>query len=166
MGWFGSAPSKVSSVSEYKDEEPVEYLEDLPPKFEDQEPMKQKQLEATYAAAFSQIKLSDFKPSTFLNMPCFREAMITGFQSMGVLGVVTFLIHKNFSRAMNWGVGGFVIGNVISFNQCRAIRRKSLDNMKKAQEANHERNVKKWQEQNPNADDEQFRKWQEVQGKR
>ena len=40
--------------------------------------------------AAQRIKLSDFTVDRFISMPCFREAMITGFQAMGVLGVVTF----------------------------------------------------------------------------
>lgn len=112
MGWFGgsSAPSKVSVVSEVPQSELPRYLEDLPPKFEDNEtvPLKRTPNDGvTYSNVMSTIKLSDFAPGKMVMIPCFREAMLTGFQAMGVLGVVTFLIHKNASKAFNWSMGGF-----------------------------------------------------------
>ena len=139
MGWFGGGsgssstpPSKVSIVTEYKPEEKTQqYLEDLPPKFEDSEPIPERQ--ATLMDAAQRIKLSDFTVDRFISMPCFREAMITGFQAMGVLGVVTFLIHKNVQKTMNWSVGGFFLGNIIGWEQCRSLRRKSFQMIEKAQ---------------------------------
>lgn len=167
MGWFGGGgssapPSKVSIVTEYKPEEKrqQQYLEDLPPKFEDSEPIPERQ--ATLMDAAQQIKLSDFTVDRFINMPCFREAMITGFQAMGVLGVVTFLIHKNIQKTMNWSVGGFFLGNIIGWEQCRSLRRKSFQMIEKAQQERDEKNKKKWAEmQLNNDDDEDLKKFQE-----
>lgn len=137
MGWFGGS-NKVSPVSQVPEEQPQNFLEDLPPKFDDLvSPPDQQQ-------AKLKILLSDFNAHTYLNMPCFREAMLTGFQAMGVLGVVTFLIHKNVSKAVNWGVGGFFLGNVVGFEQCRLIRRRSFETMEKARQKNAERNQEKW----------------------
>ncbi|EMG47291.1 COX20 Cytochrome c oxidase assembly protein COX20 [Candida maltosa Xu316] len=166
MGWFGSGgsspPSKVSIVSEYKEEPKQQFLEDLPPKFEDSEPIphQRQEREATLIDAARQIKLSDFTIERFIGMPCFREAMITGFQAMGVLGVVTFLIHKNVKKSLNWSVGGFFLGNVIGWEQCRSLRRRSFHMIEKAKLEREEKNKKKWSEMSLE-DDEDLQKFQE-----
>lgn len=166
MGWFGGTPSKVSAVSELPEsenpEKPVQLLEDLTPKFADQEPTQTKQ--PTLIDAFERIKLSDFTLDNYVTMPCFREAMLTGFQAMGVLGVVTFLIHKNPSRSANWGICGFFLGSVVGWEQCRSIRRRSFQTVEAAKQANQEKLRKKHQEMATN--DELFEKFNEVQSRR
>ncbi|KAI5960774.1 COX20 [Candida pseudojiufengensis] len=155
MGWFGGSssaqpPSKVSYVSEYKEPEkkkPQQYLEDLPPKFEDSEPQSRPQTSSqpTLKDAAMSIRFSDFNVDRFVNMPCFREAMITGFQAMGVLGVVTFLIHKNPSKALNWSMGGFFLGNLVGWEQCRSLRRRSFEMVEKAKLEKEEKHKRKWE---------------------
>ncbi|CUM64205.1 uncharacterized protein PRCAT00001799001 [Priceomyces carsonii] len=142
MGWFGgSSPSKVTTVSEYKEEpKKQQFLEDLPPKFEDTGSSIERS--PTYMDALYQLQLSDFTIEKFTTMPCFREAMMTGFEAMGVLGVVTFLIHKNPSRAMNWGICGFFLGNVVGWEQCRSIRRKSFQTVEQARKKNQDKIMK------------------------
>ncbi|KAI5950179.1 COX20 [Candida jiufengensis] len=158
MGWFGGSsspqpPSKVSLVSEYKEPErpkPQQFLEDLPPKFEDSPPQQNRppplQKQPTLADAARTIKFSDFSVDRFVTMPCFREAMITGFQAMGVLGVITFLIHKNPSKALNWSMGGFFLGNLVGWEQCRSLRRRSFEMVEKAKHDKEEKHKKKWEE--------------------
>ncbi|KAG7192617.1 Cytochrome c oxidase assembly protein cox20, mitochondrial [Scheffersomyces spartinae] len=154
MGWFGgnSAPIKISAVTESPDpsKQPQQYLEDLPPKFEDNGVANQGQGQGqnsqnagVWEAAMDQFKWSDFTVDRFVGMPCFREAMLTGFQAMGVLGVVTFLIHKNPSRSLNWSIGGFFLGNVVGWEQCRSIRRRSFETVEKARQRKEESNAKK-----------------------
>lgn len=154
MGWFGSA-SKVSPVTEV---EAPQLLEDLPPKFEDRAPP---QRPATYGEAVKEIKFSDFSVAHFVEMPCFREAMLTGFQAMGVLGVVTFLIHKNPGKSVNWAVGGFFLGNVVGFEQCRLIRRRLFQTVEAAKQANMAKVQLKL-----SAEDENQKKWDDVQRNR
>ena len=171
MGWFGSGgsspPSKLSTVSELKEEPKTQqFLEDLPPKFEDLEPIQQPQQpprerEATLMDAAKQIKLSDFTVERFIQMPCFREAMITGFQAMGVLGAVTFLIHKNIRKSLHWSVGGFFLGNIIGWEQCRSLRRRSFHMVEKAKMEREEKNRKKWNELQKKDEDEDLKKFQE-----
>lgn len=147
MGWFTSVPSKISPVTEAKDSginQTTQLLEDLPPKFEDSEPSHAKQ--TTYGEAIQSLRFSDISFDKYIQMPCFREAMLTGFQAMGVLGVVTFLIHKNPGRSANWGVCGFFLGNVIGWEQCRSLRRKSFQNVEAAKAANHEKLRKRFQD--------------------
>lgn len=160
MGWFsGSTPSKVSVVTEVKEEKPAnesgKFLDDLPPKFDDVEPTHR---DNTMMSAVHELKLSDITVERYLSMPCFREAMITGFQAMGVLSGVTFLVRKNLGRSLHWGVGGFFLGNVIGFEQCRSIRRRSFQTVERAKQKNMEKNEKKWKEHN---EDDQLEKFQE-----
>lgn len=164
MGWFGgSSSSKVSPVTGTTEEpKPQQFLEDLPPKFEDNG--NAQKTEQDYVDAVKQIKLSDFTATRFVGMPCFREAMITGFQAMGVLGAVTFLIHKNPNKSMNWAVCGFFLGNVVGWEQCRSIRRKSFQAMEKARLANQQKNEKKW-EGKQDSEDKVLQKFNEVQGR-
>ncbi|RLV92469.1 Cytochrome c oxidase protein 20 mitochondrial [Spathaspora sp. JA1] len=166
MGWFssGKPPATVSVVSEFKPEQP-KFLEDLPPKFEDNSPNGQTNTlpppkPPTVLDIMGHISMSDFTIDRFVNMPCFREAMITGFQAMGVLGVVTFLIHKNFQKSFNWSIGGFFLGNLVGWEQCRSLRRRSFEVMEQAKQAREERNMKKWQELK-GGEDEEFVKFQE-----
>ncbi|CAD1812022.1 hypothetical protein FOB58_004573 [Candida parapsilosis] len=176
MGWFGgnsnAPPAKVSMVSEYKSEpkqqqqQQQQYLEDLPPKFEDTEapssniPSQRAPAQPTLVDAAKSIHLSDFTIDRFITMPCFREAMITGFQAMGVLGVITFLIRKDLNKSLNWSVGGFFLGNMVGWEQCRSLRRRSMHMMEKAKQEREEKNRKKWQElqksQGKNDDMEKF----------
>lgn len=166
MGWFGGAPSKISTVSEVPDitQSPnaPQYLEDLTPKFEDNEPKHKQQ--PTYADAFLKVKLSDFTIDNFVAMPCFREAMLTGFQAMGVLGVVTFLVHKNPARSANWAISGFFLGNVVGWEQCRSLRRKSFQTVEAARHANQEKVQKKMDLMAE--EDQLLKKWNDVQSKK
>lgn len=161
MGWFGGVPSKVSAVRELKeqDENKPQFLDDLPPKFEDKEPSHAKQ--PTYQDAFRNLKLSDFSLDYYTSMPCFREAMLTGFQSMGVLGLVTFLIHKNPGRSANWGICGFFLGSVVGWEQCRSIRKKSFQTVEAARLANQEKVRKK--HESGTSDDENLEQFNKVQ---
>lgn len=170
MGWFGSGgnspPSKLSVVSELKEEpKSQQFLEDLPPKFEDLESLSPqqppKEREATLMDAAKQIKISDFTVERFIHMPCFREAMITGFQAMGVLGVVTFLIHKNIRRSLHWSVGGFFLGNIIGWEQCRSLRRRSFHMVEKAKTEREDKNRQKWSELHKKGEDDDLKKFEE-----
>lgn len=161
MGWFGGSPSRVSAVSEVPEKKEETFLEDLPPKFEDNETKRPD--EATYLAAINKISLSDFTIDNYVTMPCFREAMLTGFSAMGVLGVVTLLIHKSPGRSVNIGIGGFFLGSVIGFEQCRSIRRRSFQNVEKAKQANQARMQSKIDDRQEN--DDALEKFNETQRK-
>lgn len=166
MGWFGSSsPSQVTPVSEVPQEQPQQFLEDLPPKFDDKGAPGNKSIEANYAEALRKISLSDFTVERFVSMPCFREAMLTGFLAMGVLGTVTFLIHKNPRKALNWSVCGFFLGNIIGWEQCRSMRRRSFEVMEKARQVNREKNMKKWADKKSLDNDENLKKFNEFQDK-
>lgn len=163
MGWFGGAPSKVSVVSEFHDDSKdlPKLLEDLPPKFEDKEPVYARQ--PTMMDALQKIQFLDFSIDHYVGMPCFREAMLTGFQSMGVLGVVTFLIHKNPGKSVNWAVCGFFLGSVVGWEQCRSIRRKSFQTVEAAKQANQEKLRKKFELANEG--DDRLKRFNEAQSK-
>lgn len=163
MGWFGGHPSVVSPVTEVSTESThQQYLEDLPPKFEDTAPT-QSPSSTSLLATLQSLGREDFTVENYISMPCFREALLTGFQSMGVLGVVTFLIHKNPSRSLNWGVSGFFLGSVVGWEQCRSIRRRSFQTVEAAKQAKQEKIQKKIGESV--ATDSLFDKFNEVQSK-
>ena len=85
-------------------------LEDTKPRFanESQREHANKQEQATLQKAWETISWNDFSVERLTKIPCFRDAGMTGFTSMFVLGSVMFLYHKNPSRAANWAVGGFM----------------------------------------------------------
>lgn len=141
MGWFGGGvPARVSTAKEVTPEQAEgrkQLLEDLDPKFEDSAPGPSRQ--PTVYDAFQRLQLRDLTLENYIGMPCFREAMLTGFQAMGVLGVVTLLIHKSPSRSAKWGLGGFFLGSVVGWEQCRSLRRRSFATVEQARRTNQER---------------------------
>lgn len=140
MGWFSSVPARSSTAREVTPEEAqgrTQLLEDLEPKFEDASPQSRRQ--PTVREAFQQLQWSDLTLERYFGMPCFREAMLTGFQAMGVLGVVTLLIHKSPSRSAKWGFGVFFLGSFVGWEQCRSLRRRSFATVEKARQANQEK---------------------------
>lgn len=145
MGWFGGGVSSKFSPTKLTDEpEPeAKFFEDLLPKFDDSVPPEQAQppaaQQAILAQAFSQLKISDLSFTRLIEIPCFREATITGFQAMGVLGTITLFIYKNPSRLANWGACGFLLGSMVGWEQCRLIRRKKSQLIEKARKANREK---------------------------
>lgn len=137
MGWFGGGlPAKVGPVEVSNENQ--QFLEDLPPKFDDSlpRPMPPGEAPATLADAARQFKFSDWSFERLIGIPCFREAALTGFQAMGVLGIVTLVVHKNPARLANWGIWGFFLGSVVGWEQCRSIRRKQFKMMEEARKAN------------------------------
>ena len=62
---------------------------------------------------------------------------------------------------MNWAVCGFFLGNIVGWEQCRSLRRKSFETVEKARQKNQEKQAKKWEEKQTS--DEQMKKWKEVQ---
>lgn len=141
MGWFQTKPSTVSAVSEIESrEKPYKspLLEDLPPKFEDDQPPTRPR--STLMDAISQISLQDISFEHYVSMPCFRESMLTGFQAMGVLWFVTFVIHKNPSKSVHWNIGGFFLGSAVGWEQCRSIRRRSFETVEAARRAKEIKN--------------------------
>ncbi|EGV61223.1 Cytochrome c oxidase assembly protein cox20, mitochondrial [Yamadazyma tenuis] len=164
MGWFGGNTVKSTPVTQVPEGNPQKFLEDLPPKFEDQGDVPgDASDQSMYEGALSQVRLADVKPSTYIGMPCFREAMMTGFQAMAVLGGVTFLIHKNPNKSLNWGVCGFFLGNIVGWEQCRSIRRKSFETVEKARQVKQQKNEQKWEDKASNTKDERLEKWRQVQ---
>lgn len=103
-------------------------LEDTKPRFssESSSVAAREQERASLKEAWDTINFSDVTVSKVLSIPCFRDAGIGGFTSMFVVGSVMFLYHKNPARAANWGVGGFMLGSIVGWEQCRMRRRRSF----------------------------------------
>jgi cytochrome c oxidase assembly protein subunit 20 len=76
--------------------------------------------------AVNKISLESFKFDNLVKIPCFREAGLTGLSALGVLGTIIFIAQKSPAKAANWGVGGFLLGSTVSWEQCRSKRRREL----------------------------------------
>ncbi|ANB13030.1 Cox20p [Sugiyamaella lignohabitans] len=126
---------KASSVSPEKEL----LLEDLPPKFEDkvEERQKRPKLDVSkpdiFQKAVSSISTDDFK--NVHTIPCFRQGMLAGLGVGGVIFAVLISTRSSISRSMNWGMGGFVAGSVVSWEQCRAKMRQSRRNAQAVKES-------------------------------
>lgn len=82
--------------------------------------------DARVSNVVGQIGVNDFK--TVTQIPCFRDAMITGFITGGsVLGVMLSMRRSTLSAA-NWSIGGFLIGCVGKWEMCRYNRKQSFEN--------------------------------------
>ena len=53
---------------------------------------------------------------------------------MFVTGGVTFLYHKNPSKAVNWSIGGLLLGSIVGWEQCRMRRKRSFQVAQMARE--------------------------------
>ncbi|CAM9024225.1 unnamed protein product [Wickerhamomyces anomalus] len=84
--------------------------------------------------AVDSIKADDFSFNGLVKIPCLREALMTGISSLGVLGTIIFIAQKSPTKAANWGVGGFLLGSTVSWEQCRSKRRKEQAFAAKARE--------------------------------
>lgn len=103
-----------------------EYLEDLPPKFEDpavtakreiSESLKQQHADQMFEKAVQSIKMDDFKKVN--SIPCFRQGMLAGLGMGGVVAAVMVTMRRPVSSSLNWGMAGFLCGSVISWEHCR-----------------------------------------------
>lgn len=123
-------------------------LEDTSPRFNNE--MSQSQLansneQISFKQAWETVNWRDFSVAKLTSIPCFRDSGLIGFTSMFVTGGVTFLYHKNPSRAVNWSIGGLLLGSVVGWEQCRMRRKRSFQiaQMAKQAMANKERPMRK-----------------------
>ena len=104
-------------------------MRDTTPRFNPEGNPTQPQLSGTetFKAAMKSVSLSDFSFEKLTSIPCLRDAGMVGFSSFFVLGTLTFLIHKNPTRATNWAMGGLLLGSIVGWEQCRHKRQRSFD---------------------------------------
>ena len=95
--------------------------------------------------AAQRIKLSDFTVDRFISMPCFRGHDYR-IPSHGCIRSSYILIHKNVQNyeLVCW----WVLGNIIGWEQCRSLRRKSFQMIEKAQQERDEKNKRNGQKCN------------------
>ncbi|GAV46843.1 hypothetical protein ZYGR_0A04410 [Zygosaccharomyces rouxii] len=164
MGWWPWKSKKDESASEPvtdlpsaspSEPAPTSYsrgqkilLEDTSPKFNNK--MSQSQLanskeQINFKQAWGTVSWRDFSVAKLTSIPCFRDSGLIGFTSMFVMGGVTFLYHKNPSRAFNWSIGGLLLGSVVGWEQCRMRRKRSFQiaQMAKQTMANKERPMRR-----------------------
>ncbi|AQZ11317.1 COX20 (YDR231C) [Zygosaccharomyces parabailii] len=151
MGWWSKneqlskeADEGSPESSKPRDSVPSSYskgqkilLEDTSPKFNAE--TSQSQLASTreqisLKRAWDTISWQDFSFAKLTSIPCFRDSGLVGFTSMFVTGGVTFLYHKNPSKAVNWSIGGLLLGSIVGWEQCRMRRKRSFQVAQMARE--------------------------------
>ncbi|SCU93782.1 LAFA_0F18184g1_1 [Lachancea sp. 'fantastica'] len=112
-------------------------LEDTKPRFENesQSQLAKAQEQASLRQAWQTIGWNDFSFQKLVQIPCLRDAGMSGFTSMFVVGGVIFLYHKNPAKAANWAVGGLMLGSIVGWEQCRMRRKKSFQTAQMARSA-------------------------------
>lgn len=148
MGWWsksenipqepksGSSDSSEAAPASYSKGQKI-LLEDTSPKFNNE--MSQSQLansreQISFKRAWDTVSWHDFSFAKLTAIPCFRDSGLVGFTSMFVTGGVTFLYHKNPSKAVNWSIGGLLLGSIVGWEQCRMRRKRSFQVAQMARE--------------------------------
>ncbi|ODV98253.1 hypothetical protein PACTADRAFT_740 [Pachysolen tannophilus NRRL Y-2460] len=122
-----------------------QFLEDLPPKFNDTDtkPGPQEEHKQKLGQVVKNLKIEDFYISNLIAIPCFREAGMAGFAAAAAFGSIIFLYHKNVNKAINWGYGGFFVGSIFGWEQCNGAREKSQMSVTLAKQAYETRQKRK-----------------------
>lgn len=126
--WWGNKKSNNDEEGSSSPANPDNkvFLEDLPPKFEDEtvsakkeisESLRQQHADQMFEKAFTSIKATDFKHVN--SIPCFRQGMLAGIGMGGVVAAVMITMRQPLSKGLNWGMAGFLLGSVVSWEQCR-----------------------------------------------
>jgi cytochrome c oxidase assembly protein subunit 20 len=147
MGWFswlskgdkpgnaaGSPATSVESsglaTPERPDiKKPKLLLDDLPPKFEDDAVLAaehRNQARPSLKKAWETVQWDDFKRVN--SIPCFRQGIVTGAGVGAVVFAVLVSTRSSVSRGLNWGMGGFLLGSTVAWEQCRYRIRQSRKN--------------------------------------
>lgn len=134
-GWWrkDNPAAKTSEVAPAKDDSP-QFLEDREPKFDDNVETAaalRKAANPGIIETAKKITIEDFK--NINSIPCFRQAIMTGVGIGGVTGLV-LIISRRPSNAANWAMGGFLLGSVVSWEQCRFRMREGKKSMQKARD--------------------------------
>lgn len=150
MGWWpfgGSAKqpqeSAITAVAT-ESQQPI-FLDDVAAKYpNEQQQMPTSQHPSNQQEAYSTSKeikrfistltFEHFYISNLVQIPCFREAGLSGFSCFFVFSSVIFFYHKNFRKAVNWGFGSLLLGSIFGWEQCNNARRNSQMAVKLAQE--------------------------------
>lgn len=154
MVWpFLSPPEKseteesAKAVATKPEPKEARLLSDRPKRFDPDKynltPEKKTPSQLEFNAAVGQISLKDFTFANLVKIPCFREAGLIGFSALGVMTTTMFLVHKNPSRAANWGVGAGLLGSLVGWEQCRSQRARSFQNVELAKKVFNEKHRKK-----------------------
>lgn len=80
------------------------------------------------------LKPENFYMSNLVQIPCFREAGLSGFSCFFVFSTVIYFYHANLHKAVNWGFGGLLLGSIFGWEHCNNTRRNSQLAVRLAQE--------------------------------
>lgn len=161
MGWWpfnrgnkNELSSNTESVSAVEtqsnsDSKPL-FLDDIPAKYPQQDQQSSQQLQEGGFSVSKEVKsfVSTLTPQHFylsnlVQIPCFREAGLSGFSCFFVFSTVLYCYHRNLRKAVNWGFGGLLLGSIFGWENCNNQRRNSQMAVKLAQarfEKKHQNN--------------------------
>lgn len=153
MGWWpfhrgnksdDSSSSSSSSSADQASSQPI-FLEDVPAKYAPAgqtpaEVQAQPQGQAGYSVS-NEVKTfvgtltpQHFYFSNLVQIPCFREAGLSGFSCFFVFSSVLYVYHRSLRTAVNWGFGGLLLGSIFGWEHCNNTRRNSQMAVRLAQE--------------------------------
>ncbi|KAK7935872.1 hypothetical protein PG985_001367 [Apiospora marii] len=98
----------------------------------------------TITEGFKTIKQDDwFK---IHQIPCAREGFMTGIATGFVTGFGRLIAGGRIPKALNWGVGGFLISSLVGWEYCQAVRRKEKAAMARVVEVMDRKKAEKMQQ--------------------
>lgn len=163
MGWWpfnrgnkNEISSNAESISTLEtqsnsDSKPL-FLDDIPAKYPQQQLQQSQQLKEGQEGFsvskevknfVSTLTFEHFYLSNLVQIPCFREAGLSGFSCFFVFSTVLYCYHRNLRKAVNWGFGGLLLGSIFGWENCNNQRRNSQMAVKLAQarfEKKHQKN--------------------------
>lgn len=139
-----SSNSSDTGTADQASSQPI-FLEDVPAKYTQTTPTQGQQGPGEQPAeGFSVSKEvksfvgtltpQHFYFSNLVQIPCFREAGLSGFTCFFVFSSVLYFYHRSLRKAVNWGFGGLLLGSIFGWEHCNNTRRNSQMAVKLAQE--------------------------------
>ncbi|QPG76718.1 hypothetical protein FOA43_004112 [Brettanomyces nanus] len=163
MVWWplkgNSTDSQPEDIDKIEKKYPV-FLEDVPPKFQDEQLLEAENAKKMHDAKLppegqqystagevnrylKSLSWDNFQFSNLIQIPCFRDAGLSGFSCMFVFSTVLFLYHRDLRKSLNWGYGGLLLGSVFGWEHCNRIRRNGEKVVQLAQHRYQENQKKK-----------------------
>ncbi|KAG0675685.1 Cytochrome c oxidase assembly protein cox20, mitochondrial [Pichia californica] len=154
MGWWpfnrgSSKDESLNSTNTTQQQQQPLFLDDVPAKYPEQSqigssststPTSQQPQQVEGYSMSKEVKtfVSTLTPqhfylSSLVQIPCFREAGLSGFSCFFVFSTVLYFYHRNLRKAVNWGFGGLLLGSIFGWESCNNQRRNSQMAVKLAQ---------------------------------
>ncbi|KAK7954095.1 hypothetical protein PG996_014981 [Apiospora saccharicola] len=93
--------------------------------------------------------LKTIKPDDWFKIhqiPCAREGFMTGIATGFVTGFGRLIAGGRIPKALNWGVGGFLISSLAGWEYCQSVRRQEKAAMARVVEVMDRKKAEKWKQ--------------------